>query len=118
MHNRVRAIAIVAALGMASLASGNAAASTSAPMASLSRHAWGTAIDINPEENPSVAGSTVDPPQGSSWLARSSVVPGMILHGGPVTAELVGTLGWGCRGLRWVSSPSSRSVGLSAWRWR
>jgi hypothetical protein len=46
MDSRMRTIAIVAALGMASLASGSAAAATGAPAASLSGHAWGTAIEV------------------------------------------------------------------------
>jgi hypothetical protein len=46
MDSRVRAIVVVAALGMASLASGGAAASTGAPAASLSGHAWGRAIEV------------------------------------------------------------------------
>ncbi len=46
MDSRARAIAIVAALGTASLASGSASASTGAPAASLSGHAWGKAIEV------------------------------------------------------------------------
>jgi hypothetical protein len=46
MDSRVRAIVVAAALGMALLACGGAAASTGAPAAALSRHAWGKAIEV------------------------------------------------------------------------
>ncbi len=51
---------------------------------SWSEHAYGTAIDINPIQNPYVKGSFVDPPAGRSWTNRSSKVPGMIAHGDAV----------------------------------
>src|SRR6266851_3677676 len=50
MNSRVLTIAVVAAVGVASLASGSAAASTGAVAASLSSHVWGTA-----EEAPGTA---------------------------------------------------------------
>src|SRR5260370_37256802 len=50
VDNRVLMIAAVAAVGVASLASGSAAASTGVVAASLSSHVWGTA-----EEGPRTA---------------------------------------------------------------
>jgi hypothetical protein len=46
MDSRIRTIVIVAAVGMASLASGGAMAGTGALAASLSGHGWGTAIEV------------------------------------------------------------------------
>ena len=46
MNSRVLTIAVVAAVGVASLASGSAAASTGAVAASLSSHVWGTAEEV------------------------------------------------------------------------
>jgi D-alanyl-D-alanine carboxypeptidase-like protein len=45
---------------------------------SLSEHAYGTAIDINPKQNPYVKGTTVLPPEGKDYLDRSTVRPGMV----------------------------------------
>lgn len=49
-----------------------------------SEHSYGTAIDINPIQNPYVVGSNVYPPAGRSWTNRSSVTPGMITRGDAV----------------------------------
>lgn len=46
-----------------------------------SEHAFGTAIDVNPVQNPWVSKGVVDPPAGSSWLDRKSPTPGMIIAG-------------------------------------
>ena len=46
MNSRVLMIAAVGAVGVASLASGSAAASTGAVAASLGGHVWGTAIEV------------------------------------------------------------------------
>ncbi len=46
MDSRIRAIMAVAAVGVASLASGSAVARTGARAGSLSMHAWGTAIEV------------------------------------------------------------------------
>ena len=46
MNSRALMIAAVAAVGVASLASGSAAASTSAVAASLGSPVWGTAIEV------------------------------------------------------------------------
>ncbi|CAN5759344.1 M15 family metallopeptidase [soil metagenome] len=64
-----------------SMAANNTSAFNCRPVAGTStwsEHSTGTAIDINPIQNPYVRGSTVDPPAGRDWTDRSSVVPGMI----------------------------------------
>jgi hypothetical protein len=52
---------------------------------SWSEHSYGTAIDINPVQNPYVTRSgTVLPPEGKPWADRSVRAPGMVKHGGSV----------------------------------
>jgi hypothetical protein len=52
-----------------------------------SMHAYGLAIDVNPVENPYVAGSHVSPPAGRRYVDRSSQAPGVIhRHGFVVRA--------------------------------
>src|SRR5260370_4008900 len=46
MNSRVPTIVLIAAMGVASLASGSAMAGTGAPAAALGRHAWHTAIEV------------------------------------------------------------------------
>ena len=62
-----------------------------------SQHAFGTAIDINPVQNPYVSGSQVLPPAGGAYLDRRNVRPGMIVAGGPVT-QAVRFIRWGWGG--------------------
>lgn len=62
----------------------------------FSQHAYGTAIDINPVQNPYVSGSTILPPAGSAYLNRAQHQTGMI-GGGPVTAAF-SAIGWGWGG--------------------
>lgn len=57
---------------------------TVAGSSTLSNHARGQAIDINPLHNPYVKGSTVDPPEGEPWADRSRQDPGMIRSGDAV----------------------------------
>lgn len=45
---------------------------------SLSQHSYGTAIDLNPVQNPYVSGATVLPEAGESYVARTPVQPGMV----------------------------------------
>lgn len=47
----------------------------------LSRHAYGMAIDINPIQNPYVRGDNVLPAAGKKYLDRTDVRPGMIVSG-------------------------------------
>ena len=63
----------------------------------LSQHSYGTAVDINPIENPYVAGDTVLPPAGSSYLTRTPLTPGMIGRPGTVTRAFE-AIGWGWGG--------------------
>jgi hypothetical protein len=66
-----------------------------------SEHAYGTAIDLNPVQNPYVRGSTVLPPAGSSYVNRTNVRPGMIVRPGPVVGAFE-RIGWGWGG-DWAS---------------
>lgn len=64
---------------------------------SWSEHSYGTAIDINPVQNPYVRGPTVLPAAGSDYLDRSNVRPGMVVRPGPVTDAFT-AMGWGWGG--------------------
>lgn len=66
-----------------------------------SAHSYGTAIDVNPRENPYVKGQTVLPPEGAEYLDRSSVRSGMAVEGSALVAAF-DALGWGWGG-RWAS---------------
>ena len=48
---------------------------------SWSEHAYGLAVDINPFENPEVAGGAVYPPAAAAWAGRSRRSPAMVRHG-------------------------------------
>lgn len=58
-----------------------------------SRHAYGTAVDVNPVENPYVRGSTVLPRRGARFGDRSPRRRGMISRPGPVTRAFAAE-GW------------------------
>ena len=60
---------------------------------SLSLHAFGTAIDINPLQNPYIKGERIAPPAASAFLDRGDVRPGMIVRPGPVT-DAFDAIGW------------------------
>lgn len=65
---------------------------------SWSEHSYGTAIDINPVQNPYVAVSgTVLPPSGKPWADRAVPVPGMVKPGG-VVVRAFADIGWGWGG--------------------
>jgi poly-gamma-glutamate synthesis protein (capsule biosynthesis protein) len=66
---------------------------------SWSEHAYGRAIDLNPRENPYVAGSHVGPPSGRAFVDRSRHVRGMI-HPGDGVVRAFRSIGWGWGG-RW-----------------
>ncbi|HUG86244.1 MAG TPA: cell wall-binding repeat-containing protein, partial [Euzebya sp.] len=59
-----------------------------------SQHAYGSAVDLNPVQNPYVRGDVVDPPAGRDFLDRTDVRPGMIVRPGPVT-DAFAAIGWG-----------------------
>lgn len=58
-----------------------------------SRHAYGTAVDVNPVENPYVRGSTVLPRRGARFRDRSPRRRGMLGRRGPVTRAFA-AVGW------------------------
>lgn len=61
----------------------------------LSQHAYGTAIDINPRENPYVTPSGhVSPPAGAAYTNRKKVRKGMIVKSGPVIRTMKRIAGW------------------------
>jgi poly-gamma-glutamate synthesis protein (capsule biosynthesis protein) len=62
-----------------------------------SEHAYGRAIDINPVENPYVAGSHVSPEKGRRYANRSLRLKGMI-HAGDKTVRAFRAEGWGWGG--------------------
>ena len=77
-----------------------------------SEHAYGTAIDINPIQNPYVSsGGTVLPAAGEPWADRSLRVPGMIHRDGVVVRTFAG-LGWGWGG-DWTSLKDYQHLSLS-----
>ena len=63
----------------------------------FSEHSYGTAIDVNPRENPYVTSSRVLPPEGREYLDRSDVRPGMVVEG-DVVVRSFDALGWGWGG--------------------
>lgn len=60
-----------------------------------SQHSYGTAIDINPRENPYIRGDVVLPPRGTDYLDRADVRPGMIVDGDVVVRAFTS------RGFEW-----------------
>ncbi len=58
-----------------------------------SRHAFGTAIDINPLYNPYVRGAVVLPPTGAAWVDRSGYHPAMLRDQDPLV-NAAKTAGW------------------------
>lgn len=68
---------------------------------SWSEHAFGTAVDLNPVQNPYVRGDTVLPEAGRDYLDRSDVRRGMLVGDGPAVAAF-DDIGWSWGG-RWES---------------
>jgi hypothetical protein len=68
-----------------------------------SAHAYGTAIDVNPLENPYVLGAKVRPPAGAAYLDRTRARPGMAVRDGLLVRPF-SDVGWGWGG-RWAASP-------------
>jgi hypothetical protein len=62
-----------------------------------SQHAYGTAIDVNPVQNPMVRGSSVDPVAGRAFLRRDVYRRGMMHAAGAVRAFTDQGLHWGGR---------------------
>ena len=59
----------------------------------FSEHAYGTALDLNPVENPYVRGGAVAPDAGRGYLDRSDVRPGMVTPG-DVVVRAFAAVGW------------------------
>jgi len=78
--------------------------------AGWSQHAYGTAIDVNPVENPYVLGSRVLPPAGRRYLDRTVFRRGMAVEGG-VLVRAFAAVGWKWGG-RW-SSPDYQHFSVS-----
>ena len=60
-----------------------------------SEHSYGRAVDLNPVQNPYVAGSTVAPPAGASYVDRSPLRKGMVTPG---VRSAFASIGWGWGG--------------------
>lgn len=59
-----------------------------------SEHSYGSAVDINPDQNPYVSrGGRVEPPFGAPWVDRSLRRPGMIFPEG-VAVRAFRSIGW------------------------
>jgi D-alanyl-D-alanine carboxypeptidase len=58
-----------------------------------SEHAKGTAIDINPLENPMIRWGEVSPPKGARFVNRSLRLPGMV-HADDVVVCAFEEVGW------------------------
>ena len=98
----------------ASMAANNSSAFNCRTVAGTSRwseHAHGWAVDLNPVQNPYVRGTTVEPSEGTAYLDRADVRPGMVVEGGPVVAAF-DALGWGWGG-RWSSSSDYQHFSLT-----
>ena len=72
-----------------------------------SNHAYGSAIDINPVQNPYVQGDRVDPPAGSSYAgidrAAGARAPRGVITDGGVVVRAFASVGWEWGG-HWRSS--------------
>lgn len=75
---------------------------TVAGTSTLSQHALGLAVDVNPLVNPWVSGGSVDPPEGARYAWERTGAPGIITAGDPVVRAF-GAIGWGWGG-SWQSS--------------
>lgn len=63
----------------------------------FSEHAYGTAIDVNPVQNPYVRGTTVLPEAGRAYLDRGAVRLGMVVPD-DVVVRAFRSAGWGWGG--------------------
>lgn len=64
---------------------------------SWSEHAYGTALDVNPVQNPYVRGTTVEPEGGRAYLDRTDVRTGMVTAD-DVVVRAFAAAGWGWGG--------------------
>jgi hypothetical protein len=79
----------------------NCRAAVAAGPTRWSEHAYGEAVDVNPVENPYLAGSQVLPPAGKAFVDRTPR-PGMAVPGGTLVRAFE-SVGWGWGG-RWTGS--------------
>lgn len=66
-----------------------------------SQHAFGTAVDVNPVQNPQIKNGEVVPRTGIGYIDRSQNLQGMI-HEGDAVDQAFSAIGWGWGG-RWRS---------------
>lgn len=102
--NKVRLVEEYGASDAKSMADNNTSAFNCRKVAGttkFSQHSYGTAIDINPVQNPWVRGTAVDPPAGAAFVNRSLTHPAIIRDGSAATAAF-DAIGWGWGG-RWGS---------------
>jgi hypothetical protein len=76
-----------------------------------SAHASGTAIDVNPVENPYLEGGRVHPRSGRAYLDRTDVRAGMAVRGGALVRAFA-AVGWRWGG-RWRGSPDYQHFSMS-----
>ena len=76
-----------------------------------SEHAYGTAVDVNPVQNPYVRADVVEPPAGAAYLDRTDVRLGMIVRPGPVL-DAFAALGWSWGG-EWSSAKDYQHLSAS-----
>jgi D-alanyl-D-alanine carboxypeptidase len=79
-----------------SMAANNTSAFNCRRVAGTSRwseHAYGRAIDVNPVQNPYVAGRHVSPPAGRPYANRARRAPGMV-HAGDAVVRAFAAAGW------------------------
>jgi len=76
-----------------------------------SGHAYGRAIDVNPVENPYLAGGRVQPPAGRAYLDRTKVRRGMAVRGGALVRAFA-AIGWPWGG-RWRGTPDYQHFSAS-----
>lgn len=87
-----------------SMAANNTSAFNCRTVAGTSRwseHSYGTAVDLNPVQNPYVTSSSVQPPAGRAYVDRREVRLGMIVDDDPVVGAFT-RIGWGWGG-HWSS---------------
>jgi hypothetical protein len=76
-----------------------------------SEHSYGTAIDVNPVENPYLLNGRVLPSGGRAYVVRTKVRRGMAVRGG-VLVRAFASIGWKWGG-RWTGSPDYQHFSIS-----
>ncbi|RIJ77749.1 LysM peptidoglycan-binding domain-containing protein [Nakamurella silvestris] len=102
--NRMEPVTVFGADDNRSMAANNTSAFNCRPVAgtsTFSQHSYGTAVDLNPVQNPWVDGSSVEPPAGRRYLDRTVYRSGMVLGDG-AAERAFGSEGWSWGG-RWTA---------------